>query len=233
MASLYHQAGRKDEAKELHLKAFHLREQYCDSSNRLALAFSTNGLARLYQDLGDYDQAQYYYGYSLNVYETLERSDNVNLSITMMNLISCYHELLEYEKAYEYAEKVRDLIENDVHFNQIIYAKALNSLGVMKTAIEQHEEALELLQRALGIFKERLGEECIEVSKVLHNLALTHALLNSEESLVLLNKCIELKKRLVSVNKLSEGNLNYRYTIEMEQILTENRFEYHQLKFNF
>jgi tetratricopeptide (TPR) repeat protein len=233
LASLYHQAGRKDEAKELHLKAFHLREQYCDSSNRLALAFSTNGLARLYQDLGDYDQAQYYYGYSLNVYETLERSDNVNLSITMMNLISCYHELLEYEKAYEYAEKVRDLIENDVHFNQIIYAKALNSLGVMKTAIEQHEEALELLQRALGIFKERLGDECIEVSKVLHNLALTHALLNSEESLVLLNKCIELKKRLVSVNKLSEGNLNYRYTIEMEQILTENRFEYHQLKFNF
>lgn len=232
LATLYQRMGRNTEAEELHLKAFSLREQYCDPTNIVGLAFSSNGLGRLYQDLNEYEKALHYYKNALEIYESIH--DNTNIPTAMMNLISCYHDMHRYDKAYELSLKVREIIESDGNSNQITYAKMLNTLGTVITAKDQFAEALELLQGSYEIFKNRIGEECLEVSKVLHNMALTYKLLNKEADYVdKLTKCIEIKTKLISVKKLTEDTLNYRYTNEMALLLKRDTFEYSQLRFNF
>lgn len=234
LATLYQRMGRNQEAEELHLKAFSLREQYCDSSNLIGLAYSSNGLAMLYQNKKDYEKALEYYGKALNIYETLNKSDYGNISTSMMNLISCYHELHQYDMAYEFSNKVMDIVKNDENFNPINYAKALNVVAITKTAFGHYDEALEFLQNSYDIFNSRLGEESLEVSKVLHNMSITFKLLKNEiKSIDNMNKCLEIKNRMVSVETLSEDNLNYRYSQEMNLLLQEDQLDYDQLKFNF
>ncbi|WNS76071.1 tetratricopeptide repeat protein [Bacillus sp. DTU_2020_1000418_1_SI_GHA_SEK_038] len=234
LATLYQRMGRNQEAEVLHEKAFSLRKQYCDSSNIIGLAYSANGLAMLYQNRKDYEKALEYYGIALSIYENLDKSHYGKISTSMMNLISCYHEFHQYDKAYEFSIKVMDIVKNDEHFNQIRYAEVLNVFAVTKTALGQYEEALELLQESYDIFKDRLGEESIYVSKVLHNSAITFKLLqNDTESINTMNKCLEIKNKMVSIGTLKEENINYSYSQEMQRFLQQDTIEYDQLKFNF
>ncbi|MFS0862103.1 tetratricopeptide repeat protein [Fredinandcohnia sp. 179-A 10B2 NHS] len=234
LATLYQRMGRNSEAEELHEKAFSLREQYCDSTNILGLAYSANGLAMLYQNRKDYEKALEYYGKAIDIYESLEKSDYGKISTSMMNLISCYHDYQQYDKAYEFSIKVMDIVRNDEHFHQLNYARALNVFAITKTAFGQNEEALELLQESYDIFKNRLGEESLYVSKVLHNFSIIYKLLHKEtESADAMSKCLEIKNKMVSIGTLREDNINYSYSAEMQQLLQQDTFEYDQLKFNF
>lgn len=234
LATLYQRMGRNPEAEELHEKAFSLREQYCDSTNILGLAYSANGLAMLYQNRKDYEKALEYYEKAINIYENLEKSDYGKISTSMMNLISCYHDYQQYDKAYEFSIKVMDIVKKDEYFNQINYARALNVFAITNTAMRKNEEALEILQESYDIFKNRLGEESLYVSKVLHNFAIIYKLLQKDtESIDAMSKCLEIKNKMVSVGTLKEDNSNYSYSAEMQQLLKQDTFEYDQLKFNF
>lgn len=234
LATVYQRMGRNQEAEELHEKAFSLREQYCDSSNIIGLAYSANGLAMLYQKRKDYEKALEYYGIALNIYENLDKSDYGKISTSMMNLISCYHEYHQYDRAYEFSVKVMDIVRNDENYNQINYAKALNVFAVTKTALRQYEEAFDFLQESYDIFKERLGEESLFVLKVLHNSAIVLKLLQKDtESIETMNKCLEIKNKMVSKGTLKEENINFSYSLEMQLLLQQDTFEYDQLKFIF
>ncbi|WP_010200145.1 tetratricopeptide repeat protein [Bacillus sp. m3-13] len=234
LATLYHQLGQLIEAEKLYLKSFELRKQHLNSSESLPLAFSSNGLGKLYQDLRKYKKAKKYYAISLKVYNDIHYPDNLNLSITIMNLISCYHELKEYDNAKNLTATLNDMLQKEIDLNQVIIARAKNVEAIVETSIGNFEKSMALFIDSYELFKMNLGEDSLELSKIMHNMALTFALLDKrEEANNHILKSIAIKNEYISKNKLSSKNLNYVYTLEMRELLLKEKFAYEELKFNF
>lgn len=65
-----------------------------------------------------------------------------------------------------YNEILRRAIKDDV-----VIAKAHNRIGGIRATLEDYDTALESFEDALSIYKEKEGEEAIEVAETLHNIA--------------------------------------------------------------
>ena len=119
-----------------------------DSAN---IATSLNYLGNDYINLGEYDEAYYYFTQSFKIARAIH--DSIQITIAIHNVGTVFKELGQYDIAIDHAEVARKLSEkiNDLDGPAYTYYE----MGDVFLRTKKYEESEEALLKALGITRQR------------------------------------------------------------------------------
>jgi tetratricopeptide (TPR) repeat protein len=148
----------------------------------LEVASSYNNLARLYNYLCYYIEAEEYYNKAKDICETLLEVNNLYMATILNNIALLYSSPNLDPKSFTHFQnnciKAEDLFyqaleirKNNLGDNHPDVAESLNNLGMLYVENDNYEEAEEFLQRALEIRKSNYGTEHPKFAESLNNLA--------------------------------------------------------------
>jgi len=161
------------------------------------VAGSYNNLGSVYQDLGQYNEAEEYYEKALIIRKTIFGEEHDDVGTSYHNLGNLYQDLGHYNEAKECHEKaliIKKKIFGEEH-GQV--ATSYNYLGTVYQALGQYTEAKGYYERALFTRKKIFGEEHDDVGTSYNNLgSVCQALGQYKEAKGYLEKALIIRKKI-------------------------------------
>jgi len=158
-------------------EAIAVRERLLDKAKQLYGADSTkvaaqmSRLARLHQDLGQYDKAETLLQWSLKIYEDKLGKDHPYAALVLDSLAVLYRDMAQYKKAKALHLRSVKILEDKLEKSHPDLSYALNNLALLYQDMGEYEKAEPLLRRALKIREDKLGGDHPTVGTSLNNLA--------------------------------------------------------------
>ncbi len=150
------------------------------------------GIAGLFRDLGNYNEAERVYQETLNTFKRVQAEEHPDYANTLNNLALLYKsigDLVRVEPLHQEALAIRKRVLGEQHPD---YAESLNNLGVLYRDQCDYGRAEPLYQEALAIRKRVLGEQHPDYAESLNNLGvLYHAIGDYERAEPLLEQASE------------------------------------------
>jgi tetratricopeptide (TPR) repeat protein len=158
-------------------------------------------LARMYRFLGKHQQAIYYFRCAKLLQRRGLPYNNYEYGMTLAGLGTVYLELNDSKRAVRVLEQASICYNLDsqnyntetiFHFNRLSYAYYLE---------QQNERALNLLNKTLAIYKEKMPVDHPGHAQSYHNLGLIHrAMGNNDEALVAYKEALRMREALLAPN---------------------------------
>lgn len=147
MAGIYSETGHYRDALTLMfiVKDFYYRRENPPYEYALAL----NSLGHIYQKMGKYDSAEYYFLQGLKVTGTDPERQELACNI-YSNMGTMYAQQDQYRKAIDILNLALRQFGNSENISRVIHARLYYNLGYMYTDIGQVEHALSCLQRSMA-----------------------------------------------------------------------------------
>ena len=164
--AIFNEVGNYEEALRYGLKEIAFYEKKEDS---LAQALACNNVGTYYRSRGDYDRALEYTQSALQIYKFASDADPADLSWTYSNLSAIWYRKKDYPQAAATAREALAILEKHFpgdkpHDLIVIY----NDLANACVEMQEHDQALAYIQKALSIHRQSKVDEDIEVTW--HNL---------------------------------------------------------------
>ena len=195
--------------------------QLCQScGDQECLETSVNNRGVIYEMMGDYDQALFYYRKAQSI--AIENENDLGLSYIYNNLAECHRLMENYDSVMYYVElstEIRIKIKDD-------QGVAMNyaNLGEMMTLAGRYEDAESYLNKAL-----KITQEINYLDLERHTNELLFKLYKErgqmDEALVYLDRSLLLKDSILSVEKIkSLSDMEVRYeTAKIEKNYAEEQ----------
>jgi CHAT domain-containing protein len=133
-------------------------------------ATSLNNLGYLYQQLGDYAQAEPYYLEAKNIMEKTLEKDHSGYATLLNNLGLLYLEMGYSAKAEPYYLEAKNIREKTLGKEHSAYVNSLHNLGALYNKTGDYAQAESYYLEAKNIMGKTLGKEYPEYAPFLHNL---------------------------------------------------------------
>ena len=137
-------------------------------------AQSLNGLAVIYNRMGQFEQAEPLYFESKAIRKKVLGREHPDYVQSLNNLTGMYGEMGQYEKAELLCLESKDISEKVFGSEHPQYAASLNNLAGMYIHMGQYEKAEPLLLEAKAIFEKALGKEHPDYASSLIGLAIQY-----------------------------------------------------------
>jgi len=161
----------------------------------------------LYDDIGEYQQAEKFFQRALNILEKREK-DDFSLTIVLSNLGKAYLGESEYAKAEPVFEQALALREKLFGTDHPRVALSLRDLADLYRAQGDFDKAVDFYQRALEILEKAYGPDHPDVVEPLQELAILARARGD------IDQSIELQTR---ANNVAEHNLTYNLVLGSER----------------
>jgi tetratricopeptide (TPR) repeat protein len=153
------------------------------------------GLARFYEGLNLWKEAEHCYLQSLNISQTISKEQHRSVMMSLGNLASLYSLMGDYESALPIYKRVLEISQTELGSQHPDTATSLNNLATLYRSLEQYESALELLNQALEIWQSLFGDRHASTAICLNNLAeLYESIGDYETALSLSEQSLEIRK---------------------------------------
>jgi CHAT domain-containing protein len=172
LATLYIYLGKYQETEDFLKESIRKKEAKLGPNHRnLINPYHQMGL--LYLITGNYTEAEKFAKKATNISLRIFGDSSVKYAENLDLMARIYSAIGDYENAEEPAAKVVEIEKRHYGPNHIQYARALQELATVKYHNKgKTGEVAKLLQDALSIIKNNLGEENPEYAEALKNLAL-------------------------------------------------------------
>lgn len=175
-------------------------------------------LARMYRFLGKHDQAIYYFQCAKLLQRRRLPGNGYEYGMTLAGLGTVYMELNDSKRAIRVLEQASvyyNLLasqnyntETMFHFNRLSYAYYLEN---------QNERALELLNKTLLMYKEKMPIDHPGHAQVFHNLGLVHrAMGNIDDALIAYKEALRMRESLLAPNHPYVARTCYQIALLLE-----------------
>jgi tetratricopeptide (TPR) repeat protein len=142
--------------------------------NHANYAGALNNLARVYEPLGRYGEAEGLYKRALAIREEALGADHPDVAQALNNLANVYKDQGKYGEAEALHKRALTIREKALGANHLDVAQSANNLAVVYYFQGKYGEAEGLYKRALAIREQALGADHPEVAQALNNLAIVH-----------------------------------------------------------
>lgn len=160
--ALYSDLGRYEEALENSLREVAFYEQKNDKTN---LSVAYNNIGDLYLSKGDFDRALEYFNAHLNIERGLQKTDAKNLALAYANLSRIWYWKKKYDQAIDFGVRAFDALKSlPPTAASEEYIRIYNDLAAARIEAGNHEEALQLLLKALSIHQSLKTDYAIEAT---------------------------------------------------------------------
>ena len=160
-------------------------------------------LADIYQDQGNYPQAQTTLQESLNVEESLPKADPERLAKRRQKLALAYHHAGDHAAAVPHFDRALELHEQTFGPEHSETGKVLTETGAALHRAGDHVEALQRLERALRIQEKTLDGDAPEITQGLYHLALAYEDSGHlDQAAAQYERILMLRRRQVAGNEL-------------------------------
>jgi len=139
--------------------------------NHPTYAKCLNGLAMVYQFMGEYEKAIPLYTQTRDIYKKTLGENHFLYATSLNGLAVLYDNMGVYAKAEPLFTQVMQIAKNALGENHPDYASSLNNLGMLYSEMGRYAKAEPLLTQALQIRKIALGEDHPDYAISLSNLA--------------------------------------------------------------
>ncbi|HYG10442.1 MAG TPA: tetratricopeptide repeat protein, partial [Pyrinomonadaceae bacterium] len=219
LAPLYQNMGRFKDAESSLLRALKILEKLPPSSSDKQFqkiqdsADHTgqvlNNLATLYQDMGDYVNAEKHLLRSLELREQRLGRDHPTTAITLSNLASLYHAKGDLKRAEEMYLQGLEILKQAHHdAENLKVAAMLNNLADVYKDRGEYTRAEEILSKVLEIRERTHKGEHPDVALSLNNLAVLYGDKgDNERAGALMRRALPMYERLLGAEHPDVGNL--------------------------
>ena len=186
--AVFNEIGNYEDAIRYGLKEIDFYEKKGDPASQ---ALASNNISTYYRNRGDYDRALEYTQSALQIYRSDPQTDPGDLSWTYGNLSAIWYRKKDYLQSIATSREALAILEKYfpgkmLHERVIIY----NDLANAHVEIQEHDKALEYIQKALLIHRQNKVEDEIEITW--HNLGHIYRMKGRyPEAIVYLKKAIE------------------------------------------
>lgn len=125
--------------------------------NHFIYAGTMNNLGLLYYEKGNLKKAKECLEYSLHILEN-KAEYRIPYATTLHNLVDIYKKEGNIFKAEETLKREIEIYRQEHYEGTVLYAAALNSLGILYCEKEQYERAKSFMEESVKITKKHLGE---------------------------------------------------------------------------
>ena len=151
------------------------------------------GLARFYQSLSLWNEAERCYESSLEISRSELGDRHPDTANSLNNLASLYELMGQYERALPLYESALEICRSELGDRHPDTASSLNNLALLYESMGQYERALPLLESALEICRSKLGDRHPFTASSLNNLASLYELMGQyERALPLYESALEI-----------------------------------------
>ena len=165
----------KGKILELQLQAIALMEEFCDSPEDLAQAYTNVG--KTYGTLGDYVKALEYKRRGLDIRERVLPSDHLDLAVSYNNVGTAYSDLGDHAKALEYHLKDLTICEKMLPSDHLDLAVSYCNVGMTYGALGDHVKALNYQLKDLAICEKALSDDDPNLATAYNNVGMTYGAL--------------------------------------------------------
>ena len=155
---LAHERGDLAQARLYHERSVAVLEAAL-GPNHLDMAIAINNLANVVAEQGELDEADAMFGRVLELQLAHLRPDDRRIAETYTNHGVAFYEQGASERALEPLKEALEIFEADLAQNKPDVAQVLVSLAEVHAVLDQHAEAVPLLQRALKVYAELTDDE--------------------------------------------------------------------------
>lgn len=195
----YAPAAFKGKALDFQIRAVEIMEQYWDSKEDLAHAYSNVGI--MLAKFGDYRRALEYCCKALSIRERILSPDHTDLAVSYGNVGSCYDELGDYVKALEYRKKTLSILEKVLPPDHPDLAISYGNMGSSYDAVGDHAKALKYKEKALSIHENVLAPNYSDLAVSYNNMGYTCSKLgNQDKALEYYHKALAIRENVLSQN---------------------------------
>ena len=138
------------------------------------VALIYNNLGKVYQKLGDLQQAKQHYERSLALYMKQLAPEHVYVATTYNNLGVLHNDLGEMQQAKQHYERSLAIRLKQLGPEHVDVATTYNNLGVLHNDLGDLQQAKQHYERSLAIYLEQLGPEHVAVATTYNNLGRLH-----------------------------------------------------------
>jgi len=158
---------------EFNLIEPHLKKMidWCEGNEDHQFAVSLNGLASLYRNQGEYNEAEPLFLRSLSIMEKQLGENHLDVAINLNNLAGLYTDQGKYNEAEPLYRRSLCIMEKQLGENHLYVVNSLNNLALLYTDQGKYKVAEPLYLRSLSIYEKQLGENHPDVATTLNNLA--------------------------------------------------------------
>jgi tetratricopeptide (TPR) repeat protein len=167
---LFHRA-RYEQAEALYLGAISVQERALGRDHP-ATAFSLNGLASLYCNLGRYTEAETLALRTLSIYEQKLKRGHHALASPLENLARLAYQQERYAEAEALASRALSLRERNTRSNHSNLGLSLYLKANIQRVQGRYEQAEALYQHALHLYQKGLRPELIDVALLIDDFAM-------------------------------------------------------------
>ncbi|MCI5597210.1 MAG: DUF4037 domain-containing protein [Lachnospiraceae bacterium] len=170
LANLLRMMKCYEESEELFLQALGIYEKTIGNRHFL-YAGTGNNLGLLYRETSRYDKAMECFRRSLAILEGQD-AYRIPYAITLHNMVDLYKIQGMKEEAERILKKEIGIYKEMKYEGTVLYAAALNSLGILYYEKGQYAKAYEAMQESVEIAREHLGLESESYQNGSKNLAM-------------------------------------------------------------
>ena len=146
-------------AKEFYEEALGVYEKFLPK-NHIAIAEILNGLAKVYDNIGEHSKKEDYYKKAIHYYEQAFETFNETplendlfIADTRNNMGAVYYELNDYAKSKEMNEISLEIYRNMLIENHFYVADTYNNLGTVCYQLNDFDNAKIFYEKALDIYR--------------------------------------------------------------------------------
>ena len=187
-----------DTTKEKIEEIIRLKKRLANTQSKELQQNIINQLAKLYFEIGDYNNAKEYYLKELKTNEKLLGEEHPDTATSYNNLAELYRSMGAYEKAEPLHLKALKISEKLLGEEHPDTAASYNNLAGLYRSMGAYEKAEPLYLKALKIREKLLGEEHPDTAANYNNLAgLYESMGEYEKAELLYLKALEIHKKLL------------------------------------
>lgn len=117
-----------------------------------------NNLGLLYQDMGRYEESIPLHTLCLTLLKN-DPAQEVLYGITLNNLVEPYKHTGQREQAIQVLKEATAIFQKNIDHASVLYAAAMNNLGILYYEDREYEKAKDCFQTALDISRDKLGTD--------------------------------------------------------------------------
>ena len=185
--------GRYETAEKFFLNGLRLIMQIFGANHYEVLHFY-DGLASVYMDCEDFQQAQDFLERALNSSKMIYGDQHVYTANRYSNIGMFFFNIGNNQKSITNLTKALEINES-TNANPEAIAKCYCDLGRLYDVLKEHHQAKELFSKSLEIYRKEFGEnDMIAIEPIEHLAGVCNSLKDYPKAIELYTKCIEAKK---------------------------------------
>lgn len=134
-----------------------ISSQYVKEEDKLKIAWASEYLGRVYNELDDYEKAKNLLEHSIQIHRTISKNNN-EIARCLGHLSVVYRNLGDYEKVKLFLEQSLDLYQNTLNKNYKGIAWVMGRLGIAFRDLGDYEKSRYFLEQSLVIYKKHCAE---------------------------------------------------------------------------